>query len=91
MNTGHLAWCIPMSAKCKYLIYTCWDKPLETGGTISGSLMHELCPQTEAEAKQMVADLQKRSETFYEKFLALTTTRRYVYIENKPEWWSTKT
>jgi hypothetical protein len=53
--------------------------------------MHELCPQTEAEAKQMVADLQKRSETFYEKFLALTTTRRYVYIENKPEWWSTKT
>ena len=88
MNTGHLHLAVSMSAKCKYLIYTCWEKPLESGGTIAGSLLHELCPQTEEEAKKMVADLKRTSETFYEKFLALNTTRRYVYIENKSYWFT---
>jgi len=88
VNTWHLRLSVSMSAKCKYLIYTCWEKPLESGGTIAGSLVHELCPQTEEEAKQMVADLKRTSETFYEKFLALNTTRCYVYIENKSYWFT---
>jgi aspartate/tyrosine/aromatic aminotransferase len=84
---GDLTLPVAMASKCKYLIYTCWEKPLESGGTIAGSLLHELCPQSEEEAKQMVADLKRTSETFYEKFLALNTTRHYVYIENKSHWW----
>ena len=72
-----------MSAKCKYLIYTCLEKSLESGI----SLMHDLCPQTEEEAKQMVTELKKSSETFYEKFLILNTSRNYIYIENKGYSW----
>ena len=72
--------------KCAYLIYTCWSTLFHTGSTISGSLLHsELLPQTEEEAKQMVATLQERSEEFYKN---PSGTRRYVYIPNRAEWWS---
>jgi hypothetical protein len=74
--------------KCAYLIYTEWTTKFYTGSTIGGSLLHpELLPQTEEEAKQMIATLQERSEDFYAKY-APDTIRRYVYIANRAEWWS---
>jgi|LauGreDrversion4_1035100.scaffolds.fasta_scaffold01293_11 hypothetical protein len=79
---------MPSMASCKYLIYTCWETKLDSGGTIAGSLLHDMCPQTEEEAKQMVAVLEKKSETFYDQFVSLgSRSRRYVYIKNRPEWW----
>jgi hypothetical protein len=66
---------------CKYLIYMCWD----SGGTkIGGSLIHDLCPQTEDEARSMISTLQDQSESFFDKIIGLKQARRYVYIENKP-------
>jgi len=75
-----------MSARCKYLIYTSWTSLGPSGSVIGGSLLHDLCPQTEEEAKQMVATLAARSETLFDKILSLQE-RRYIYIKNKDDWW----
>ena len=72
----------PLSS-CKYLIYTCWDSE---DTKIGGSLIHDLCPQTEDEARSMISTLQNQSESFFDKFIGLKQTRRYVYIENKQAW-----
>ena len=74
--------------KCAYLIYTEWSTTFHTGSIISGSLLHpEMLPQTEEDAKQMVKELQERSEEFYKKYPS-GSTQRYVYIPNRAEWWS---
>lgn len=75
--------------KCKYLIYTCWETVLESGGTLAGSLLHpELRPETKEEATRMTAELKQRADSYHEMYNSTNkTTRTYVYIENKEEWW----
>lgn len=68
-------------SNCKYLIYTYW----ETNGDTGSKLLHDLCPKSEDEAKAMVAALQCRSESFFDTFVGLRQSRRYVYIEDKLE------
>jgi len=74
-------------ASSKYLIYTCWESQGSHGGPISGSLIHPLVAQTEAEAEAHIAVLKERGEAFDRDF-PTTTKTRYVYILNRPEWWS---
>ena len=71
-------------ADSKYLIYTCWTSTLPTGGSIAGSLIHEMFAQTEEEAQAHVATLQERAATAYK---SPDTTNRYIYILNNPDWW----
>ena len=66
----------------RYLIYTCWTTVTPSGGSVAGSLLHDLIAYSEAEAKQHVDTLKERSGP-----PAANTTYRYTYIENRPEWW----
>ena len=66
---------------CKYLIYTYW----ETNGDTGSKRLHDLCPKSEDEAKAMVAALHSRSDSFFDTFVGLRQSRRYVYIENRRE------
>jgi hypothetical protein len=75
-------------AKCKYLIYSCFTTKLKYGGSISGSHYYNLYPNTEEEAKEMLAIAQKKSEEFYTIFGGKDTTYRYGYHLNNPDWWS---
>lgn len=77
-------------ASSKYLIYTCWETTTEQGGKIAGSLIHPLVAQTEAEAEAHIAVLAQKGSAFDRDFPLSATreTRRYVYILNRPEWWS---
>jgi hypothetical protein len=72
-------------ATSKYLIYTCWTTTLPTGGSIAGSLIHEMFAQTEEEAQAHVATLQERAESY--EYKNPDTTNRYIYILNNPDWW----
>jgi hypothetical protein len=72
-------------ATSKYLIYTCWTTTLPTGGSMAGSLIHEMFAQTEEEAQAHVATLQERAESY--EYKSPDTTNRYIYILNNPDWW----
>ena len=67
----------------RYLIYTCWTTVTPSGGSVAGSLLHDLIAYSEAEAKQHVEVLEKGSTLPQNT----NTTYRYTYIENKAEWW----
>jgi hypothetical protein len=66
----------------RYLIYTCWTTVTPSGGSIAGSLLHDLIAYSEAEAKQHVLTLKEQASA-----AVANTTYRYTYIENRPEWW----
>ena len=68
---------------CPYRIYSCFETNTPSGSIVAGSLLLDLCPQTEGEAKKMVASLEKKAATFYETFISLRGPTRYIYIENK--------
>jgi hypothetical protein len=73
-----------------YLIYTCWTTTLPTGGSIAGSLLHDMVAQTEEEAQAHVAILQERAADFEKKYPRPDTVSRYIYILNNPDWWPKK-
>ena len=77
-------------ASSKYLIYTCWTKTLDGGGSIAGSLQHDYVVQTEAEAEAAVTQLKARAQDFqtHHPLLYKNTVNQYIYIRNRPEWWS---
>jgi hypothetical protein len=68
--------------RSRYLIYTCWTTVTPSGGSVAGSLLHDLIAYSEAEAAQHVETLKERSVP-----PAANTIYRYTYIENKAEWW----
>lgn len=76
----------------KYLIYSEFTTkmPVDMGGsTIAGSLIAGSANTIE-QAEQIIEVLKQRSRDFNEKFPSSDKerTKRYVFIENKPEWWS---
>lgn len=76
----------------KYLIYSEFTTkmPVDMGGsTISGSLIAGSANTIE-QAEQIIEVLKERSRDFNEKFPSSDKerTKRYVFIENKPEWWT---
>ena len=76
----------------KYLIYSEFTTrmPVDMGGsTISGSLIAGSANTIE-KAEQIIEVLKERSRDFNEKFPSSDKerTKRYVFIENKPEWWT---
>ena len=76
----------------KYLIYSEFTTrmPLDMGGsTIAGSLIAGSANTIE-QAEQIIEVLKQRSRDFNEKFPSSDKerTKRYVFIENKPEWWT---
>lgn len=76
----------------KYLIYSEFTTrmPIDMGGsTIGGSLIVGSA-NTIDQAEQIIEVLKERSRDFNEKFPSSDKerTKRYVFIENKPEWWS---
>jgi hypothetical protein len=76
--------------KSKYLVYTDWEV-LTENGLLGGSLLHDYLIMTEEEAKEKVELVKSRAEEFKKLFPSLTNdnrTSRYVYIENRSEWWS---
>ena len=77
-------------SKSKYLISTCWQRKCDEGYTIAGSLQHDIYVETEEEAKREVELLKERAAEFEKKFprFCRNTTSQYVYILNRPEWWS---
>ena len=75
----------------KYLIYSEFTTkmPVDMGGsTIGGSLIVGSA-NTVKEAEQIIEVLKERSREFNEKFPSSDKerTKRYVFIENKSEWW----
>lgn len=72
-------------ATSKYLVYCCFEtKSSQSNSIIAGSLLLD-CAMTEEEAAEKVAMYKERSEDYQ-----TCTTRdssRYIYIENKAEWW----
>jgi len=76
----------------KYLIYSEFTTKMPTdmgGSTIGGSLIVGSANTVE-EAEQIIQVLKQRSREFNEKFPSSDKerTKRYVFIENKSEWWS---
>ena len=76
----------------KYLIYSEFTTrmPIDMGGsTIAGSLIAGSANTIE-QAEQIIEVLKQRSRDFNEKFPSSDKerTKRYVFIENKPEWWT---
>ena len=76
----------------KYLIYSEFTTkmPVNMGGsTIGGSLIASSANTIE-QAEQIIEVLKQRSRDFNEKFPSSDKerTKRYVFIENKPEWWT---
>jgi hypothetical protein len=74
-------------AKSKYLIYNCWTAVGSHGGIIAGSHLYDMLVMTEEEAKQAVLMVEQRSNEFNQKYHS-DTKNRFVYIENRPEWFS---
>ena len=76
----------------KYLIYSEFTTkmPVNMGGsTIGGSLIAGSA-NTIQQAEKIIEVLKERSRDFNEKFPSSDKERttRYVFIENKPEWWT---
>ena len=76
----------------KYLIYSEFTTkmPSDMGGsTIGGSLIVGSA-NTIQQAEEIIEVLKGRSRDFNEKFPSSDKerTKRYVFIENRPEWWS---
>ena len=80
------------NALSKYLVYTCWEKLGSHGGLIAGSYLHDLLINDEEEAKAAVALVTARSKEFDVAFPNLDnySSKRFVYIKNQPEWWSSR-
>jgi len=73
----------------KYLLYTQWESKFHTGSIISGSLMHLVCVQSEEEAKAELQRIKENGLAFEKQFPSISDRKTsYVYILNKPEWWS---
>jgi hypothetical protein len=74
----------------KYLLYTQWESKFHTGSIISGSLMHLIHVDSEEEAKVELQRIKTNSAAFDAKFPSSSEGRKtsYVYIRNRPEWWS---
>lgn len=75
----------------KYLIYSCFEsKRSESESTIAGSLLLD-CADTIIEAAEKVAMYKARGEDYdreYDKYLNYYhKSTRYIYIDNKAEWW----
>jgi len=68
------------------LIYTCWTSVPNTGSSsISGSLLHELYPQSIEEADEMVRQLEK--SRIASSATGANYTYRYIHIHNEPHYW----
>lgn len=76
----------------KYLIYSVFTTkmPIDMGGSIIGGSLIAGSANTIEQAEQIMEVLKERSRDFNEKFPSSykERTKRYVFIENKPEWWS---
>ena len=74
----------------KYLLYTQWESTFHTGSIISGSLMHLIHVDSEEEAKVELQRIKTNGAAFDAKFPSCSEGRKtsYVYIPNRPEWWS---
>ena len=73
-------------ATSHYLIYICHtSKSSVSESIIGGSLLIDHA-QTKEEAVAKVAMYKARGDEFAAKFPS-SDTRRYVYIDNKREWW----
>jgi hypothetical protein len=72
-------------AASKYLIYTNWETRRTGSSTIAGSLLLD-CASTkeEAEAKRTMYEAMGRESPWKSP----ETTSRYIYINNRAEWWS---
>jgi len=72
----------------RYLIYSCWEtRSLEGGSTIGGSLLLDYAmTKEEAETKRQM--YQERGDDFEKVMPRPQTSRRYVSIDNRPEWWT---
>ena len=68
----------------KFLIYNSWesDAPYKIGGSL---LLDSAF--TEEEAKEKIEVYKARHDDFEAKFPSSTRTR-FIYIVNRPEWWS---
>jgi hypothetical protein len=78
-------------ATAKYLIYTCFDtKRSPTESTIAGSLLLDGA-KTIQEAEEKVELYRSRGVEYDAQYAQYDTayhkSSRYIYIENKAEWW----
>ena len=72
----------------RYLIYTCWETQCQKGGsTIGGSLLLD-CAITKEEAETKRQMYEERGNDLEKVMPRPQTSRRYVYIDNRPEWWT---
>jgi len=71
----------------KFLIYNCWTtfKPYNVAGSLllDGAF-------TEQEAKEKVILYKNRYDDYDSKFPIPDKVTRFIYISNKPEWWTPK-
>jgi len=65
-------------ANAKYIIYRCWESKMPQGSIIAGSSMLNGA-QTVPEAEALIKTYKERNHR---------DTDRYVYIQNRPEWWT---
>lgn len=75
------------NSKSKYLIYNCWEVIGNHGGIIAGSHLYDMLVMTEDEAKQAVLTVERRNNEYNKKY-HYASKNRFVYIENRPEWFA---
>lgn len=68
----------------KFLIYACWSTHRPEESTISGSLLLDSALTVE-EAQEKTVMYKERAESYGAG--DPHTTRRYIYINNRREWW----
>jgi hypothetical protein len=73
------------NSRSKYLIYNCWEVVGSHGGIIAGSHLYDMLVMTEEEAKQAVILVEQRNNEYKQKY-HFEGKNRFVYIENRPEW-----